>query len=318
MDRSTSLLALASMVLGCSSASNAASSIPRGGTGGALEGGAGTAAQAGADGASGGSTANGGAANSASGGTASGGASDTTANSGGASGAGASGAAATTGGMTSGGSSAAGSSAAGSGGSIADSPFTCNLVFGVSPTGQWFDSGFLDLVDGSRWESIWIAHHYTNFWVNPEDSAWSLPFDPYPGPAHTCAQNSSKPDRILFVAVNWQYTTAAQWESDLTQIVHNLQTKYPSLRRIELMTLTRAPGNQLCSASGSTETIIPAWTDVAIAAIAAQFPALVVQAPKFEVPKCADFVNDGDAPQYTTAGAADVAQLFGSYYAAHP
>jgi hypothetical protein len=42
------------------------------------------------------------------------------------------------------------------------------------------------------------------------------------------------------------------------------------------------------------------------------------QAPKFEVPQCSDFVSDGDAPQYTTAGAADVAQVFGSYYAAHP
>jgi hypothetical protein len=313
MLRSTALLALASMVLGCSSASDTASSNASGGASGAVEGGAGAGALAGAGGASVGSGATGGAANSASGGAANGGASGAAAGA-----AGTSGAAATTGGTASGGSSAAGSSAAGSGGGAAGSPFTCNLVFGVSPTGQWFDSGFLNLVAGSRWESIWIAHHYTNFWVNPQDSAWSLPFDPYPGPAHTCAQNSSKPDRILFVAVNWQYTTAAQWEADLTQIVKNLQTKYPSVRRIELMTLTRAPGNQLCSASGSTETIIPAWTDVAIAAIAAQFPALVVQAPKFEVPQCSDFVSDGDAPQYTTVGAADVAQVFGSYYAAHP
>jgi hypothetical protein len=213
-----------------------------------------------------------------------------------------------------------GNSNGGSGGGQAGSAaFTCNLVFGVSPTGQWFDSGFLSLVDASRWEAIWIAHHYTNFWADPADSAWSLAFDPYPGPAHQCAEGAQAPDRVLFVAVNWAYTTAAQWESDLTKIVQNLQAKYPSVRRIELMTLTRAPGNIVCLPGGSSiETVIPAWTDVAIAAIAAKYPALVVLAPKFEVPHCADFIGGGTAPQYTDAGAKDVAQTMGTYYAAHP
>jgi hypothetical protein len=105
----------------------------------------------------------------------------------------------------------------------------------------------------------------------------------------------------------------------LSKIVVNLQSKYPSVRRIELMTLTRAPGNVVCAPGGSSsETIIPAWTDVAIAATATMYPGLVVQAPKFEVPACADFMQGGLAPQYTDAGAADVARLFGAYYAAHP
>jgi hypothetical protein len=220
------------------------------------------------------------------------------------------------GGASNGGS--AGAAAGSGGGGTAGTAFNCNLVFGVSPTGQWFDSGFLNLVDGTRWESIWVAHHYTNFWADPQDSAWAMAFDPYPGPAHACAQSSTAPDRILFVAVNWQYTTAAQWEADLTKIVQNLQSKYPSVRRIELMTLTRAPGNKLCSASGSTETIIPAWTDIAIAAMVTQYPGLVVQAPQFEVPACSDFLNNGAMPQYTTAGAVDVARAMGAYYAAHP
>lgn len=198
-------------------------------------------------------------------------------------------------------------------------PFTCTLVMGVSPTGQWFDSGFLQIVDARRWESIWVAHHYTNYWANPADSGWNQAFDPYPGPPHTCAQNANLPDRVLFVAVNWSYTTAAEWEADLSKIVANLRAKYESLRQIELMTLTRAPGNVVCAAGGSSnETIIPAWVDEAIAATAAKYPNLVVQAPKFEVPKCADFMQGGLAPQYTDAGAADVARALGTYYAAHP
>jgi hypothetical protein len=215
---------------------------------------------------------------------------------------------------------ASGNGAAGAGGSGGTSmPFTCNLLMGVSPTGQWFDSGFLKIVDGSRWESIWVAHHYTNYWADPNDSAWNQAFDPYPGPPHTCAQNASSPDRVLFVAVNWSYTTAAQWEADLSKIVANLQAKYHNLRQIELMTLTRAPGNVVCAAGGSSnETIIPAWVDAAIAATAAKYPSLVVAAPKFEVPKCADFMQGGLAPQYTDAGAQDVARALGAYYAAHP
>jgi len=215
---------------------------------------------------------------------------------------------------------AAGNGAAGNGGSGGTgSPFGCTLVIGVSPTGQWFDSGFLQIVDGSRWESVWVAHHYTNYWADPADSGWNQAFDPYPGPPHTCAQNANLPDRVLFVAVNWSYTTAAEWEVDLSKIVANLRAKYPSLRQIELMTLTRAPGNVVCAAGGSSnETIIPAWVDAAIAATAAKYPNLVVPAPKFEVPKCSDFMQGGLAPQYTDAGAEDVARTLGAYYAAHP
>ena len=166
-------------------------------------------------------------------------------------------------------------------------------------------------------EAIWIAHHYTNLWANPNDAGWQQPFEPYPGPPHSCAQNSQAPDRVLFVAVNWSYTTAAQWEADLGKIVQNLRAKYVSVRRIELMTLTRAPANTRCVADAGDETIIPAWTDQAIAATAAKFPDLVVQAPKFEVPRCSDFQANGTQPQYTDAGAADVARVIGAYYSTH-
>jgi len=38
--------------------------------------------------------------------------------------------------------------------------------------------------------------------------------------------------------------------------------------------------------------------------------------PPFYVPSCADFV--ADHPQYTAAGATDIAKLYGAYFAAHP
>ena len=250
---------------------------------------------------------------------ANGGASNGGASSAGSSSAGTSSAGSGMGGNAGAGGNSAGGGSAGSSGAGSSEPFSCTLLFGVSPTGQWFDGGFLDQVDASRWESIWVAHHYTNLWADPNDSGWSQALDPYPGPPHACAHNSTSPDRVVFVAVNWAYTTAAQWQTDLHKIVENLRQKYGSVRRIELMTLTRAPGNVVCAPGGSSsETIIPAWTDTAISATAAQYPGLVVAAPKFEVPKCADFMQNGLAPQYTDAGAREVAQLIGAYYAAHP
>jgi hypothetical protein len=204
--------------------------------------------------------------------------------------------------------------------------FTCNLLIGESPTGQWFDSGFLQVVDPSRWECIWIAHHYTDLWASPTDTGWTTPFDPYPplpGPAHTCAQNSTSPDRVVFVAAQWSEPTAAQWETDLTAIVQNIQVKYPRVKRIELMALTGGPPNMPCpfTGSGTNETIIPQVGYDAIDAMPAKFPGLVFALPHFDVPQCSDFVVTGGStmPQYTAAGAMDVAaNVFGPYYAAHP
>ena len=44
-------------------------------------------------------------------------------------------------------------------------------------------------------------------------------------------------------ATQWAHTTAAQWETDLTGIVNNIKTKWPMVKRIELMASTSAPGN---------------------------------------------------------------------------
>jgi hypothetical protein len=199
-------------------------------------------------------------------------------------------------------------------------------VIGESPTGQWFDSGFLQAVDPGRWECIWIAHHYTDLWANPDDPGWTTPFDPYPplaGPAHTCARDSTSPDRVIFVAAQWTETTAAQWGADLTAIVQNITTRYPKVKRVELMALTGGPPGMPCSFTGpgTNETIIPPVGYVAIDAMPGKFPGLVFALPHFDVPKCSDFVIDGSntMPQYTAAGAVDVAaRVFGPYYAAHP
>jgi hypothetical protein len=86
------------------------------------------------------------------------------------------------------------------------------------------------------------------------------------------------------------------------------------------MTLVRSPGNveTACSSKADNEQSIPAAEDQAIAAVAASstFTGLVSASPPFYVTACSDFLTD--KPQYTTAGATDIANVYGAYYATHP
>jgi hypothetical protein len=209
-------------------------------------------------------------------------------------------------------------------GTTAAGDFTCNLLVGPSPMMQWFDGGFLQYpgIDPAKWELIWVAHHYTDAWAKPGDPAWNTAFER----GHSCAKNAMMPDRVAFMATQWSHTTAAQWEGDLTGIVNNIKTKWPGVKRIELMASTSAPGDMPCPAAGgkNNETIIPAFAYQAIEAMPARFPGLVVALPHVEVP-CKDFIGNGTAPQYApsataTSGPAvmDVAGIFGGYYAMHP
>ena len=154
---------------------------------------------------------------------------------------------------------------------------------------------------------------------------WTTAFDPYPGPAHTCKQNSTTPDRVIFVAAQWNETTTAAVQADLTAIVNNINTKYKNPKRIEMMALTSAPAGTPCPYVGTTgnETIIPPVVYSGIDAVAAAFPSQVVALPHFTVVTCTDFIFNaatGDTqPQYTNAGGADVGlHVFGPYYLANP
>jgi hypothetical protein len=199
------------------------------------------------------------------------------------------------------------------------------LLVGPSPMMQWFRGGFLEQpgIDATKWELIWVAHHYTDAWGKPGDAAWNTALDK----GHACAQNATAPDRVAFMATQWSHTTAAEWVKDLTGIVENIKTRWPGVKRIELMASTSAPGNMPCPAAGgkNNETIVPAIGYEAIDSMPAKYPGLVVALPHFAVPACSDFIGNGTAPQYApnataTTGLAvlDVARMFAAYYAAHP
>jgi hypothetical protein len=184
-----------------------------------------------------------------------------------------------------------------------EEPFSCTQVMGVSVTGDWFGAGFEQGVDGDRWQAMTRTHAFVDLWANPKDEIWSVPV------ASPCAKDAGSPDRVLFMAVNWEYKTAAEWTGALTRVVQGLRARYPRLRRIELLTMLRAPGNRSC---GNTMSVVAPFVDEAVARVAAANPALVRVGPRLEAPSCAVFVKGG--PHFSDAGMKDVARVYAAAY----
>ncbi len=184
--------------------------------------------------------------------------------------------------------------------------FACTQVMGVSVTGDWFGAGFENGID-ARWQALWRKHAFINEWADPASELWSLPL------TSPCTEKAQDPDRVIFTGVNWEYKTRAEWEKSFDAVVANLRARYPGVKRIELLTMLRAPKNQSC---GSFMTVVEPYVDEAVEAVAARSPGLVFVAPKVEAQSCAVFTKGG--PHYTPEGMAEVARLYRAALAPSP
>jgi hypothetical protein len=177
--------------------------------------------------------------------------------------------------------------ASGSGGTAPDLgagyPYTCNLIIGIQTTSEWFRD-FDDLVDLERWEMMHKDSAHLDKWADPNHELWSLEKDP------ACAQNAETPERVVFMGVQYDYTTVEEFLPDYVAVVDNIKAKYPSVKRVDVMTYTRAPNNEECtSADRSQYSYIKPAQDEAIAQLASMFPGFVYATPKWQVADCADF-----------------------------
>jgi hypothetical protein len=186
--------------------------------------------------------------------------------------------------------------------SAATAEFTCTQLMGVAVTQRWYGAGFERGVDGARWQELARPHAYVPAWADPESKLWSE------APSSPCESNASNPDRVVLVAVHWDYQTAEEWQAGLTAVVRTLQAKYPALRRVELLSGLRGPGNADC---GHPKRRMAPFVDEGIARVAAAEPELVRAGPRFEVPSCALFK---DGPYLTDEGNALVARMVSDHY----
>jgi len=194
--------------------------------------------------------------------------------------------------------------------------FVCNQVTAMTLTREWYQAGFEESpgIVGDRWQLKARQSGYITEWANPNSDFWNEPAQ------SPCANGSASPDHVVLTVLSWTppcCTTQAQWEDQISKAVTNMKAKYAGLKRVDLMTVVRGPGNKSCplpAAAGETVSM-PAELDAAFLGVAAKFPNLVFAGPKVEAPSCEAFQRGG--PHLNAAGNAAVAKTIAAYFVNH-
>ena len=184
--------------------------------------------------------------------------------------------------------------------------YTCTLMFGINATQEWWAQGFETMVDNAKWELTKVHSGFIELWADPNNGIWKT------GITSNCAQNADKPDRIIFVALNFDFTTLEQWLPPMKATAENLRMKYPSAKRIELGTFVRAPKNMPCPQAPPKRSTIQPAEDQAIEMVVASDPTIFKAAPKFEAKNCNEF--SGNPPHPSAAGGKAWAAQAAAYY----
>jgi len=187
--------------------------------------------------------------------------------------------------------------------------FACSWVLGITTTGEWYRAGFEKVVDDARWQVTHVEMGHLEKWADPANPIWNSPIE------SPCTMNSKTPDRIVYSAVKYEWTTVDQFLPAYIAVINNIKTKYPSVKHVDLMTYERAPGDMECKGANRPyySWIRPAQDQVA-AMVQAMFPDFVTILPKWEVQSCADF---GLCPHLSGAANAFEAKTIGEYMLAH-
>jgi hypothetical protein len=190
----------------------------------------------------------------------------------------------------------------------ASASYVCSLILGIATTSEWF-GGFEKVVDNARWELKFQDSAHIEKWADPANAVWSLPL------TSPCAKNADAPDRVVFMGTNYDYDTVDLFLPKYVAVWNNIQAKYPTVRHLDVMTYTRAPGDQECvNAMRPNDSYIKPAQDEAIAMFAAMYRGVVVPAPRWEVQSCSDFTL---CPHLTGAANAVISKTIGTYFLTH-
>src|SRR5689334_6023645 len=157
-----------------------------------------------------------------------------------------------TGGVSMGGASGGAGGGAAGGGTLPEGPFACTVYLGLLTTNEWYSKGFEDGVDGTKWELRYHHYGYVRTWADGTSPFWgdtgdSFGLDSGSPIQSPCATNPMQPDRMVFAALDWEMATKDEWLAALEMAIGTFKAKYPSLKRIDVMTLIRCPGNTMCN-----------------------------------------------------------------------
>jgi hypothetical protein len=184
--------------------------------------------------------------------------------------------------------------------------FSCTLILGAGQAVQWYGGGGFEAAVGTdKWEIQGNDIAYAESWANARNLVWSLPLQ------SPCATNSMMPDRVLLTAYGRTTNSQADWEAQLGMVVTNIKAKYPGVRRIELLSLARGPGNTMCGTVPASST--SAAQDMAMQVVADGSAGMIKVGPQYFVPSCAAF-STTSTTSLTVAGAMAVAQMLAPAY----
>lgn len=179
-------------------------------------------------------------------------------------------------------------------------------MLGITTTGEWYKAGFEKVVDDARWQVTPIEMGHLEKWADPNHEIWQSAIQ------SPCTKNSKTPDRVVFNATKYEWTTVEEFLPAYVAVIDNIKTKYPSVKRVDLITYGRAPGNKECvGANRSSYSYIKQAQDDAAAMLPAMFPGFVFVAPKWEHQSCSDF---GLCPHVSDAANATLAKTIGEYF----
>jgi hypothetical protein len=225
----------------------------------------------------------------------------------------------------------AGAGGAGGTGTVAGfpGPFSCTLVAGLLTTSEWYNAGFEnDGVDGTKWEGKFQHYGYIDIWAQdpPAGFSWNAPI------TSACTTNSATPDRVIWVAFSWELAYMVDvYVQKTVQAIKQFQKYYPSMKRMDLMTLIRCPGDELTNPTGimcnpnakippiagvtdhnagQQDCYVNKEVDQALDMAAAQFPGLVYIGKKFYSPACKNPVDGAHLGGNNTPVAKDIATWY--------
>jgi len=196
---------------------------------------------------------------------------------------------------------------------LASAALKSTLVLGAFQTSQWYSAGFETAVGTERWEIKSAHNNWTEKWADPGNAIWSL------STVSPCTTGATSPDRVLLIVYKDMFgppIAPTVWEPEITKDVQNIKSKYPSARRIELLTLARAPNNQPCPGNSSRNIVISPDIENAIAAVVEKSGGLAQVGPKYYVPDCSMFLTN--ITTLTDNAGALVAPALIEYYKMHP
>jgi hypothetical protein len=190
--------------------------------------------------------------------------------------------------------------------------FTCSEAVGGKLVSEFFTADFETAAGNARWQIRWKEFAEVQRWADAQSDFWKAPL------ASACTSGSSAPERAVFMVFSWSLKAQADWTKNIKQTIDNFKVKYPSVRRLDLMTQVVAPGNVQCPtppAAGETIVVTPELQAAMTEAVAA-YPGYAYLAPRFEARTCADL--QGGGPHLNAQGNAAVAKKIAEYLATVP